>query len=248
MNGTCPECGEALFGIDTRGRHEAEPCGCPVSDMHLDQPRVMTDGGVDIGRVRQAVDLEVLDPADDLEYLVALTVEPDEYFEDSAAAAEWAVAQWCQELQWVPDLSDYDTGQSVPPGADTDRLHEAFAKLAAGDEDDQIVTDGGTSFTDLHAFLRDALLVVRTLERDSDEAPMGLDIYDELCERYGEALNHSRVYHNLDRLADQGLVEKGSHDRRTNAYATTQAGRSLLERRARTIETAIAATDGGRDE
>lgn len=50
---------------------------------------------------------------------------------------------------------------------------------------------------------------------------------------YGEEINHSRLYQNLNALVDAGLIEKGRKDDRTNEYATTDAARRMLERRAK---------------
>ena len=64
-------------------------------------------------------DPDGLDMENDLEYLLGLAghdaLESDE-FEDDFERAAWAVAQWCQELQYVPDLREYQTGKTVPPG------------------------------------------------------------------------------------------------------------------------------------
>lgn len=63
-------------------------------------------------------DLET-DPANDVGYLLCLVadaLDDDENFDDDYDRALWAVAQWCQELQSVPDLRDYSTGKQVPPG------------------------------------------------------------------------------------------------------------------------------------
>lgn len=69
--------------------------------------------------------LEAPDMSNDLEYLLGLVSEaldhPDD-FETDAGRAEWVVAAWCQEVGYVPDLRDYDTGTTVPRGViPTDR-------------------------------------------------------------------------------------------------------------------------------
>jgi hypothetical protein len=125
----CPRCGAALSGIGSTGpgEFEAEPCGCDVSDARLGMTSVMTDGGFDID-LDEAIETGALDAGDDLEYLVALAIEADEDFEDSATAAQWVVAQWCQELRWVPDLTEYSTGRTVPTSADLEHLDSAFSE------------------------------------------------------------------------------------------------------------------------
>jgi hypothetical protein len=58
-----------------------------------------------------------LNASNDLEYLVGLAdeaLDEDEHFEDDFEQAKWVVSQWCQELQYVPDLREYETGQIVP--------------------------------------------------------------------------------------------------------------------------------------
>ena len=84
-------------------------------------------------------------------------------------------------------------------------------------------------FTDLHAFERDLLYAVRALERD--DPPKGLALKRELEDDYGEQVNHSRLYQNLDALVERGLLEKSQKDGRTNEYATTATARAMLERR-----------------
>lgn len=78
----------------------------------------------------QAVDSDVLDAlegviedasmSDDVEYLAGLLLEAveDEHdaFDSDYERALWAVSQWCQELNVVPDLDAYETGETVPKG------------------------------------------------------------------------------------------------------------------------------------
>ena len=85
-------------------------------------------------------------------------------------------------------------------------------------------------FTDLHAFERDLLYAVRALERD--DPPKGLALKRELEDDYGEQVNHSRLYQNLDALVERGLLEKSQKDGRTNEYATTATARAMLEQHA----------------
>jgi DNA-binding PadR family transcriptional regulator len=84
----------------------------------------------------------------------------------------------------------------------------------------------------LTAFKRDLLYAVRALERDG-EAPKGLAIKDQLETEYGEKINHSRLYQNLDGLIEDSLLTKGRKDDRTNEYATTETARELLEAQTR---------------
>jgi len=110
-------------------------------------------------------------------------------------------------------------------------------------DEPRVMADGGVSFADFHAFERDLLYAIRTLERDG-ELPKGLDIKAFLERDYAEEINHSRLYQNLDGLVERGLVAKGQKDDRTNEYATTEEGRRLVdrdaERRAEQVGLAVA--------
>lgn len=79
---------------------------------------------------------------------------------------------------------------------------------------------------DLTGFQRDLLYVIVGLDR-----PKGLSIKDELEEYYEGEINHGRLYPNLDKLVDKGLVEKGKIDDRTNYYTLTARGNRELEAR-----------------
>lgn len=66
-----------------------------------------------------AHDADDLDATNDLEYLLGLIGEAIKYedeFDGDRELAQWAVAQWCQEVGYQPDLSEYATGQTVPRG------------------------------------------------------------------------------------------------------------------------------------
>jgi hypothetical protein len=74
-----------------------------------------------------------LTASNDLEYLLGLAgdaLQNDETFADDFEQAKWAIAQWCQELQYVPDLREYTVGQTVsmdaiPEDRETAELGEA---------------------------------------------------------------------------------------------------------------------------
>lgn len=76
-------------------------------------------------------------------------------------------------------------------------------------------------------FQRDILTVATGLDE-----PHGLAIKAELEAAYGTDVNHGRLYPNLDSLVNQGLLEKGTIDRRTNSYTITDKGREWLARQA----------------
>lgn len=79
---------------------------------------------------------------------------------------------------------------------------------------------------DLSGFQRDLLYVVFGLDE-----PHGLAIKDHLEDYYEDEVHHGRLYPNLDALVENGLVEKGRKDDRTNTYMLTQRGRRELSAR-----------------
>lgn len=79
---------------------------------------------------------------------------------------------------------------------------------------------------ELTGFQRDLLYVLVELDH-----PSGQVIMDKISEERNEDVNHGRLYPNLDTLVDQGFVEKGAIDRRTNYYALTEAGQTALAER-----------------
>ena len=91
---------------------------------------------------------------------------------------------------------------------------------------------------DLTGFQRDLLYVITG--RDD---PHGLAIKEELEDYYEKEIHHGRLYPNLDSLVDVVLVEKGEHDRRTNAYTLTPSGCRLVEARAQLFAAAAPAED-----
>jgi DNA-binding PadR family transcriptional regulator len=79
---------------------------------------------------------------------------------------------------------------------------------------------------ELTGFQRDLLYVIAGADR-----PSGQQIKESISEDVGE-VNHGRLYPNLDTLVERGLVDKGQHDRRTNFYQISEAGKeAIVERR-----------------
>lgn len=72
---------------------------------------------------------------------------------------------------------------------------------------------------DLTGFQRDLLFVVGGLE-----AASGKEIKREIEETQDRKLLAGRVYSNLDTLVEEGYVEKGEIDGRTNEYRITESG------------------------
>ena len=86
---------------------------------------------------------------------------------------------------------------------------------------------------ELSGFQRDLLY---TIFDGSEGENSGLGIRNRLEADYGwdgeeteREIHTSRLYGNLERLADKGLIEKEVVDRRTNAYALTKAGRTRVQ-------------------
>jgi len=69
---------------------------------------------------------------------------------------------------------------------------------------------------ELTAFQRDLLFVIAALN-----GPNGLAIKRELEEYYCQDIRHGRLYPNLDKLVEAGLVEKGERNARDNEYRLT---------------------------
>ncbi|QLH82397.1 PadR family transcriptional regulator [Halosimplex pelagicum] len=80
---------------------------------------------------------------------------------------------------------------------------------------------------ELSAFQRDLLHVLAGLNE-----PHGLAIKEELEDYYDGEVNHGRLYPNLDKLDEFGLIEKDKFDDRTNIYEITDEGEQVLDQRA----------------
>lgn len=76
----------------------------------------------------------------------------------------------------------------------------------------------------LTGFQRDLLYIIA-----GHHKPSGQAIRREL-EQWID-VGHGQLYTNLDALAEQSLIEKGSKDQRTNYYAITDLGLTLLKHR-----------------
>ncbi|MDB2272327.1 helix-turn-helix transcriptional regulator [Halorubrum ezzemoulense] len=82
------------------------------------------------------------------------------------------------------------------------------------------------ALADLTAFQRDLLWAL-----SHENARKGTALKADLADYYGEEINHSRLYQNLDKLVECDLVAKQARDRRTNEYSLTEAARRALEAR-----------------
>lgn len=69
-----------------------------------------------------------------------------------------------------------------------------------------------------------------------DYEPHGLAVKEALEEEYDSEVHHGRLYPTLDSLVDDGLLEKGEKDKRTNVYKITDTGTELLHKKQSWIE------------
>ncbi|GAD51614.1 transcriptional regulator, PadR family [Halarchaeum acidiphilum MH1-52-1] len=83
------------------------------------------------------------------------------------------------------------------------------------------------AMADLSGFQRDLLWRLAECQPCN-----GLEVETLLEEYYGETVNHSHVYANLDRLVETGFVDKrDGDDARANEYRITPFARTTLDRR-----------------
>ena len=82
------------------------------------------------------------------------------------------------------------------------------------------------TLADLTAFQRDVLWAL-----SHENARKGTALKADLTDYYGETINHSRLYQNLDKLVERDLVAKQPRDKRTNEYSLTETARRALEAR-----------------
>ena len=78
---------------------------------------------------------------------------------------------------------------------------------------------------ELTGFQRDLLYVIAGSDR-----PSGQEIKERIGKDVGE-VNHGRLYPNLDALVEEGLVDKGQQDRRTNYYTISEDGEAAIHDR-----------------
>lgn len=79
---------------------------------------------------------------------------------------------------------------------------------------------------DLSSLQRDILYVLSGMD-----TPNGLAILDELEAYYETRISPGRLYPNLDRLAENGFLDKTQIDKRTNGYSITSQGCRAIDAR-----------------
>lgn len=110
--------------------------------------------------IRLAVNGELLDADNPIDYLVMLLLEGKRYDGawngDEEQVAKYAIASWCQELAWAPDLSEYDAGEQVDLGDEVPYCNAAFYPIAdRRDTDDHVSLDIGALLNDVEATILD---------------------------------------------------------------------------------------------
>lgn len=95
--------------------------------------------------------------------------------------------------------------------------------MALAESQAETTTD---AFAEYPHFRRDLLFAIAAVGPASGKA-----VQAEIEAYYETDINHGRLYPNLDALVDDGLVEKGEIDDRTNSYELTQSGRQALKER-----------------
>lgn len=96
-------------------------------------------------------------------------------------------------------------------------------------------TDGTVAYAALSAFQRDLLLAVAALS-ETEQDCYGLAVKRWIENNHEMEVNHGRLYPNLDTLVEEGYVERGSIDRRTNEYTLTDTGVGVLDAWSRQME------------
>ena len=80
--------------------------------------------------IRLVVDGEKLNANNPIDLLVMKLLRgkryEGHYDGDETEVAKWAIASWCQEIGWAPDLTDYDVGEQVDLGDEVPYLDAAF--------------------------------------------------------------------------------------------------------------------------
>ncbi len=131
--------------------------------------------------------------------------------------------------------------------SDTDVIDSSCGNSDTSKE--QTTLRGLELYPDVRSFQEDILLVIGHLEVE-DKRTAGADIKSRYEQEAGEPIAHGRLYPNLDSLNCDGLINKGTIDRRTNKYTLTESGREYLRQREQSINAAILSTpveDGGHE-
>lgn len=91
---------------------------------------------------------------------------------------------------------------------------------------DNMTDSNDSEYAQLSGFRRDIMYIIAGLDD-----PHGLLVKEKLEDYYEKEVHHGRLYPNLDALVDDGLLEKGTKDRRTNEYNLTDKGEDVMESR-----------------
>jgi len=108
---------------------------------------------------------------------------------------------------------------------------------ADGSADEQQAEGSSIGLSDeLTRFQIDLLVAAARLGEEAS----GQDLKRRILDTWTDgdtAITHGRLYANLDKLVDRGLLQRGSIDRRTNEYRITGAGQRVLADRRQWLQT-----------
>jgi DNA-binding PadR family transcriptional regulator len=144
----------------------------------------------------------------------------------------------------VPDAGDYNP--HIPDGhmviTAPDEPEWCYEVVDERSDEPEAVTDGGVRPAhDGGDLTRFQFEILYRLANTPECADYGLGIKRKLEAYYEEEVNHGRLYPNLDTLVENGLLTKSELDKRTNEYALTDDGKTLLHERARRRSEAVGA-------
>jgi hypothetical protein len=98
------------------------------------------ESSADRSSIRLVVDGEKLTANNPIDFLVLNLLRgkryDGHYDGDETEVTKWAIAAWCQEIGWAPDLRDYDPGEQVDLGDEVPYLNAAFYDHEHANEDD----------------------------------------------------------------------------------------------------------------
>jgi len=147
--------------------------------------------------------------------------------------SETTVGQEPHERLDAPTTESSDVAECTLCGARADGLDTRISAAVCSRCANQpiVLADGGIveerpRLANLSAFQRDILWVL-----NHNGALKGLAIKSKLQDYYDDEVNHGQLYPNLDQLVEEGYVEKGERDKRTNEYRITADGKQALSRR-----------------
>lgn len=112
--------------------------GLSAQLRHSKENDELPESTADRSSLRLAVEGELLSADNPVDYLVMLALEGLRYDGnwdgDNEQVAQWVIAQWCQELGWAPDLTEYEAGEQVDRGDDIECCDAVFYSDAPAEQ------------------------------------------------------------------------------------------------------------------